>query len=221
MNQYLRTLLLALAFRTCPAGYTRPGAADSLEWCLYSTVPADDGTGGVECAGGGYAAQAVSALDAAMALNGDIVSNVAAVKFPAAVPLSAQITVAGWGLRRTDGTILVAQPALGLPYIMLAAADDTLTRTGQPFVDQQPVRITALDSTTPLPPGLAANTTYYVRDSAANQIKLSATIGGPVIDITAAGACVVRKYFGGTFNIDDQVVIPAGEFKIQLPAPLA
>lgn len=218
-----RQLILGLLFRTVPAGWTRPTANNSLEWVLYSTLPADDGTGGVECSGGGYSAQAVSALDAAMAISSDIVSNVAAVQFPSgATPLTAAITVNGWGLRTTAGTILVAQPPCGLPLNVIAdAAGDTFTRTSHGLSDQQPVRFTALDSTVPLPTGISANTTYYVRDSAANTFKVATAVGGAAVDVTANGACAVRKYFGGTYNINDRIVIPAGEFKIQLPVPLA
>lgn len=222
-----RQLVLGLLVRTVPAGWTRPAANNSLEWVLYSTLPADDGTGGVECAGGGYAAVAVSALDAAMALASDVVSNVVAVQFPSgASPLSAGITVAGWGLRTTAGTILFAQPAAGLPVnFSWDAATDTGTSTAHGIATQQPVRLSALS---PLAlPGGAADTTYYANAPTANTLKLYDTLAnaiaggaGGLIDMTANGACAVRKYYGGTFAINDRVVIPAGEFKIQLPAPI-
>lgn len=216
-----RQLLLNLILRTVPAGWTRPAANNSLEWALYSTLPDDNGAGGVECAGGGYAAVAVSAADAAMAIASDEVSNVAAVQFPSgASPLTAGITVAGWVLRTTAGTVLWAQPAAGKPLAVVAdGATDTFTRTSHGLADQQPVRFVSPDGIIPLPTNIAADTTYYVRDSAANTFKVAATLGGAAIDI-GYGTAMVRKYFGGTFAINERAVIPAGEFRMQLPAPV-
>lgn len=221
-----RQLLLNLLLRTIPAGWTRPVANNSLEWCLYSTVPDDSGAGGVECVGGGYAAIAVTALDANIALASDVASNVAAVQFPAgATPLTAGITVAGWGLRTTAGTILWAQPAAGLPInFTWDGATDTGTSAAHGILTQQPVRLVALS---PIPlPGGAVDTTYFANAPTVNTLKVYDTLANAIaggatglVDM-ANGACAVRKYYGGTFSINDRAVIPAGEFRMQLAAPL-
>ena len=75
-------------------------------------------------------------------------------------------------------------------------------------------------------PGGAVDTTYYayvptvdtlkVYDTLANAIAAGAT---GLVDM-ANGACAVRKWYGGTYAINERAVIPAGEFKMQLSAPL-
>lgn len=65
-------------------------------------------------------------------------------------------------------------------------AENTLDRgTDHGFLDGDPVYLTTTGS---LPTGLSAGTQYYVTDIGAESMKLSATFGGPVIDITDTGA---------------------------------
>lgn len=66
------------------------------------------------------------------------------------------------------------------------AATDLLTTTGHGLVAGVPVRFT---STTALPAGLSAGTTYYVLASGltANDFKVSTGLGGSVVDITSTG----------------------------------
>lgn len=213
-----RQLLLNLVLRTVPAGWTRPSANNSLEFILFSTNPDDTGAGGVEVTLGGYAPVAVSASDAAFAISGDIVSNVAAVAFPA-IPLSAQITVTGWGLRRTDGVLLAWQPLAGLPFFFVADdASNILTRATHGLVTDMPVLVRAVDLVVPIPTGLAAGP-YFVVNSSTNTLKLAATLGGAAINI-GSGVLAMRRYYGGTFNIGERMVIPANAFQFQLAAPI-
>lgn len=213
-----RQLLLNLILRTVPAGWTRPSANNSLEFILFSTNPDDTGAGGVEVTGGGYAPVAVTAADAAFSLTGDIVANVAAVAFPA-VPFSAAVSVTGWGLRRTDGVLLAWQPLAGLPYVFVADdATNILTRATHGFVTDMPVLVRAIDSVVPVPTGLAAGP-YFIVNSSTNTMKLAATLGGSAINI-GSGVLTVRRYFGGTFNLNERMVIPAGAFQFQLQAPV-
>lgn len=68
------------------------------------------------------------------------------------------------------------------------AGTDTLTVSGgHSYANGDKAR---LKTTTTLPGGLAASTTYYVRDSntGAGTLKLAATSGGAAIDITSAGS---------------------------------
>lgn len=62
---------------------------------------------------------------------------------------------------------------------------DTLTAAGHGFADADVSQVQTLGGA--LPTGLSALTNYYVRDAAADTLKLSATSGGSAIDITAAG----------------------------------
>jgi len=70
-----------------------------------------------------------------------------------------------------------------LPFTADASAD-TLTSAGHGLVDANAAQIMVNGT---VPTGLAAATTYYVRDAAADTLKLAATSGGAAIDITGAG----------------------------------
>lgn len=65
------------------------------------------------------------------------------------------------------------------------ASTDVLTSTAHGWIDGQPVTVRNVGGA--LPTGLSAATTYYVRDSATNTLKLAATVGGAAIDLTSAG----------------------------------
>lgn len=65
------------------------------------------------------------------------------------------------------------------------APTDVLSVAGHGFVDTDIARVSTLGGS--LPGGLAVDTNYYVRDAAADTLKLSVTSGGAAIDITAAG----------------------------------
>lgn len=211
--------------RTVPAGWSRPAAYNALEFALFSTQPSDAGTGGVECTGASYAPVALTPADANVSLTNDLAANVADVRFPL---LTGSITVNAWVLRTTAGTILWAQPAAGLPLFGLCdPTADTFTRTAHGVITGQAVRFAALDSVVPLPGGLAAATTYYAAAVDANTLKFYDTqahafAGGAtgLVDITSAGACALRAWYGGTFNLNDRPVIPAGQFQFYLPQPL-
>lgn len=69
--------------------------------------------------------------------------------------------------------------------VVADATADTLTAAGHGFADADVSQIQTLGGA--LPTGLSALTNYYVRDAAADTLKLSATSGGAAIDITAAG----------------------------------
>lgn len=211
----LRQIILSLLLRTAPAGFTRPADYNTLNIGLFTTMPADDGTGGVEATGSSYARVAVAALDANFAIASDQVTNVAEIQFP--LLTGSLLEVVGWGVWDNGGTLRWAQPAGDLPVAFVAAADDTLTRAAHTFADKQTVRVIALEGL-PIPTGLAANTTYYVRDAGASTIKLAATESGAAIDITAAGACLLRRWYGKTYAIDDRPVVPASALKFKLAA---
>ncbi|WP_438482728.1 phage tail fiber protein [Oleiharenicola lentus] len=211
-----RQTILGLALRTVPAGYTRPASADTLKVCLFTTLPADDGSGGVEAAGSGYASVIVAALDANFSLVGDLVANIAEIQFP--VLTGALPEIVGWGIRDSGNVIRWAQPCGDTPQAFVVQASvDTLTRAAHGLTDGMMARVFALDGL-PIPAGLALNTTYYVVNSAAGTLKLSATIGGAAIDITADGAVFLRRWYGKAYAIDDRPIIPAGGLKFRLSA---
>jgi hypothetical protein len=65
-----------------------------------------------------------------------------------------------------------------------AATTDIITAAGHGFVNGDRVRVS---STTALPDGLAAATTYFVIDATENTFKLSLADGGAAVDITDTG----------------------------------
>lgn len=212
-----RQTALSLFLRTVPAGYTRPVALDTLQIGLFSTLPADDGTGGVELAGNAYARTAVAVTDANFQIVGDLVTNLNPIQ-GAALFTGNMPEVVGWGVWDNAGNLRWAQPAGDLAQAFtFNGATDSFSRTGHGLVDRVPVRPFALDSLA-LPGGIAANTTYYVRDAAANTLKLAATEGGAAIDVTTDGAVNLRRWYGNTYKIDDRWVLPAGGLKFRLIA---
>lgn len=71
---------------------------------------------------------------------------------------------------------------------------DRITHTSHGFADNTPVFITSLSGGA----GLTNNTTYFVRNSTANDYQLSATTGGAAINITSPGTVSVCRAFGTT-----------------------
>lgn len=209
-----RQLILSLLLRTVPAGYTRPANLDTLQVGLFTTLPADDGTGGVEATGSGYARVTRAALDANFSQTSDQVTNVAEIQFPLLTgPLAA---IVGFGVWDNGGVLRWAQPAGDIPQAFtFAASTDVFTRTAHGLSDAQMVRAFALDSL-PLPGGITANTTYYVVNSASGTLKLSATSGGAAIDLTTDGACLLRRWYGKAYEVDDRPVVPAAALKFRL-----
>jgi len=63
---------------------------------LYTTLPADDGTGGVEVSGGSYARQSVTASSGFNAASAGLVDNAAAIDFGTAT--ASWGTIVGFGL---------------------------------------------------------------------------------------------------------------------------
>lgn len=84
-------------------------------------------------------------------------------------------------------------------------ATDVLTSDNHGFADGDSVVFWG-DA---LPTGLAEGTRYYVRDSATDSFKVSATVGGSAIDLTTDGVGFAQKYvpevFGGegSYTVSD------------------
>ena len=92
----------------------------------------------------------------------------------------------GAGGRYRLETNSVVQAAYYRFAVTVDATTDTLTATNHQLQNNDTLILTA----TTIPGGLAANTTYYVRDATANTFKLAATSGGAAIDITSNGSGV-------------------------------
>lgn len=102
---------------------------------------------------------------------------------------------AGYGrLTKTGGaTGVVDLPAGGSQRFVASSSSGLLctTLTAHGRADDTPVEV-FVESGGVLPTNLVANTTYYVRDSAALTFKLAATVGGGAIAYTDAGTAPMR-----------------------------
>lgn len=211
-----RQLALALFGRSAPAGWTRPADFNTLKVCLYTVAPADDGTGGTEYAGSGYAPVAITVNDANFGIAGDVVSNIAEIQFPLLTGALAEFVAVV--IKDNADVIRWVIPAGLLPVNFTgAAAGDTLTKTAHGFTDGLPMRGKAL-ADLGLPGNLVADTTYFTRDTTANTLKLAATLGGAAIDLSSDGVIALRRWYGKSFAIDDRPVIPAGFLQFKLAA---
>lgn len=113
MSDYLEKKLLDHTFRG--EVYTSPA---TVHLALFTTMPVDDGTGGVEVTGGSYARQAVTFLATVLGAGRcDLASTVIFASMPA-------VTIVGGALydAATGGNMLFYK-ALGAPRT-LAAGDN-------------------------------------------------------------------------------------------------
>jgi hypothetical protein len=96
----------------------------------------------------------------------------------------------GYNTASTAGTLYIVNLLDDDPPVYgVALTDDVITSPAHGLADTQRVWVLAAPGAL-LPVGLAENTAYYVRDSAANTFKVAATSGGTAIDITAGGAAM-------------------------------
>lgn len=112
MTDYLETMIGNVLFRTQAAW--KPAAI----WvALYTTLPAEDGTGGVEVTGGNYARVQVTQADAnwnAPAGGSGLFDNAADIVFPA--PNANWGNIVGWGILDSNaGGNLLIKKTLTVP----------------------------------------------------------------------------------------------------------
>jgi hypothetical protein len=86
-----------------------------------------------------------------------------------------------------------------------AATDDVITSTAHGLADGDTIQVS--NSGGALPTGLAASTTYYVRDRTADTFKVSLTSGGSAVDITGTGSGTQTWSFKGNL---DRLNMPTG-----------
>lgn len=143
------------------------------------SVLGSDSTAGTEVAGGSYARQTVTWAAAASGSK----ANSAAVNF-SSMPA---VDVQGWAIYDSAGTSRKWYGLFSPKTATAQASGDTITATAHGYADGTKV----VFLTGYAPSGLSANVTYFVRDSAANTFKVSATLGGAALDVTSDTAGVV------------------------------
>lgn len=137
------------------------------------TTLGTDAAAGTEAAGGSYARQVI---DWAAASAGSK-STAAGITFTGMNASEVQ----GWAVYNAAGT---SRKWYGLFSPQKGTAQntgDTITITGHGYVDGD--KVVFQDGYAPT--GLSANVTYFVRDSLANTFKVSATLGGAAVAVTA------------------------------------
>lgn len=160
---------------------------------LFTTVPADDGTGGVEPSGGAYARVSV-ANNATQFPSANPKVNANAITFPVPTAPWNQCKAMGWWSASTAGTLrhwaylcdMIIPMAVGI------ASTDFVWAPGHSFTNGMLVIGWAPAGST-MPAGLTAGTEYFVVGVTGSSFQLSLTSGGAAINITADGSMIVAR----------------------------
>jgi hypothetical protein len=195
------------------ADFTRPA---TVYVALFTAAPSDAG-GGTEVSGNNYSRTAITnnatnwpAASAGSKSNGTVIT--------CPTPSGSWGTITHWGLfdASSSGNLLIWGELVGPAKSSAAVAStDVFTSSAHGLADQTPVRVeTVLGAA--LPGGISAGTTYYIRDTATNTFKLTATAGGAAIDVTTDGSCNVRAYYAKSPGISDVVSFAVGTLSVSL-----
>lgn len=197
------------------ADFTRPA---TLHVGLFTTLPNDAGTGGVEVTGAGYARVAVTNNSTNFpAASGGSKSNGTQIQFAQAT--ASWGNVKGFGIfdASSGGNLLVASYLVGArKFCTVNTATDTITSTSHGFTNGQKIALWSPNGT--VFGGLTEFQNYYVIGSATNTFQVSATVGGAAIDLTTVGTGDVYaglSYIGDVDN-GNQMSFPASQLVILL-----
>lgn len=178
------------------AGLRNSVAAGSLFISLHTADPGEAGTQATNEANyTGYARKAVARSAGGWTVAANVVSNTAAITFDPCTAGANTIMYFGIGTDLAGVGTLLYKNTLSTsnqgPFTAVATGD-LITIPGHTLVVSDRVAFyTAFTSA--LPAGITEGTQYFVKTVAANDITISATDGGAVIDITAAGDGVCYK----------------------------
>ncbi len=194
--EFNNTNLATIGDATGLRGSSTPG---SFYVGLHTADPGEAGDATTsEATFTGYGRQAVARSSGGWTISGNSVSNAAAITF--GQNSGSDQTVGFFSISAgTDGagaeTVvrygpLIASGATWLPFT--AKTDDTITIPSNPFsVDDRIVLAAAYDGA--LPTGTTQGTIYWVKTVSSNDITISTTQGGSVVDITVVGSGVCIK----------------------------
>jgi hypothetical protein len=198
-------------------GTTFTAPATVYAGLLTAVTDAEAGTV-TETAYGGYARQAITFGAPAASLGGrQILAS--AITFPAKSD-AGSVTIVAVGIYDaiTAGNLLdVIMLFDGSPLAAIVnnsdVAGNTIQSPAHGLTTNDTVRIEQFPGDTPLPAGLAENTTYFVIATGltADVYELSATQGGAAIDITAAGRMLVMKVVSVIVNQNDAPTFAANK----------
>jgi hypothetical protein len=195
--------------------FTAPAAV--YAGLLTAVTDAEAGTV-TETTYGSYARQAVT-FGAPAANLGGRQTLAGALTFPAKSD-AGSVAIIGVGIfdALTVGNLLDVILAFdGSPLAAIVNTSDVAGNTIQSpahgLTTNDQVRVELFPGDTPIPAGLAENTTYFVIATGltADVFELSATQGGAAIDITAAGRMLVQKLVPVTVNQNDAPTFAANK----------
>ncbi len=192
------------------------GAAITPWLALFSTVPASDGTGGVEETGANLARKNVAGLFAAPA--GRSVSNNAEIDIGTASADLNRVYAIGIFDASSGGQLHGICRLHGQRYDFLTdylTDSNQLAVAGHPFQDGDRVMVAACPGID-IPSGLAEDTTYYVVNSGTGLLELALTNGGAALDIGSDGAGFVVRDNSKLIENGDPVKVSVGEFVVEL-----
>lgn len=196
-------------------GGTAFSADATLYGALFTTVPADDGSGGVEANYTSYARVSVTNNttnfpSANPKLNGT------AVNFPQATGnQSGTIKALGWFTASSGGTLRAIARLVDQVVPMFVGLDtgDIIWAPGHSFTNGVQVVLWAPAGTT-LPAGLSADTPYFVISASGDSFQLSLTSGGSAIAITANGSGSIGRSRHTSVNIGDTPSVATSGFSL-------
>jgi hypothetical protein len=198
--------------------FTAPAAV--YAGLLTAVTDAEAGTV-TETTYGGYARQAITFGAPAASLGGRQ-TLAGALTFPAKSD-AGSVTIVAVGIYDavTAGNLLdVIMLFDGSPLAALVntgdVAGNTIQSPAHGLTTNDQVRFEQFPGDTPVPAGLAENTTYFVIATGltADVFEVSATQGGAVIDITAAGRALVMKVVPVTVNQNDAPTFAANKLAL-------
>lgn len=200
------------------------GTPVTLFLALFTTMPADDGSGGVEVSGGAYARVSVTNnntnFPAASAGNPSVKNLAVSQSFVQATTTWGVVKGIGWFDASSAGNLRWAQDLIDSPHVIEAVttATDLLTATTHGLVANDKVEFRCPDGS--LPAGLTSGTVYYVIATGltANDFKVSATLAGGAVDITTIGYGTIKVYksYQQEVQANNTVSFGANALKMQL-----
>ena len=134
---------------------------------------------GTEVVGGTYAREAVDWA----AASGGTKSTASSITF-SDLP---ETDVQGWAVYDSTGATRKWYGVISSKTGTAQNADDTVTVTSHGYEDGQKIVFQSGYA----PPGLSANTTYYVRDVTSNTFKIATSLGGSAQVITGDSSLVI------------------------------
>ena len=193
-------------------------AADAtLYAALFTTVPADDGSGGVEANYTSYA-RVSKTNNTTNFPSANPKANNTTVDFPQATGAqSGSIKAIGWFTASSGGTLRAIARLMDTVVRMAVGLNtgDLIWAPGHAFTNDMKVVVFAPSGVT-LPAGLSADTEYFVIGVSGNSFQLSLTQGGAAVAITADGAMVIGRSRHTVVNIGDTPQIAVSGWTMEL-----